>query len=72
MCFYLPSQPITEAIIASVAYLELFIREVSEANFMRILLQFLLTDDYDGRLIIDTLIDRIQSSSQQVCFAVFC
>ena len=56
----------TEAVIAAVAYLDLFIREVTEESFMRTLLKFLLSDEYDGVLIIDTLTELIHSQSQQV------
>eukprot|EP00794_Sanderia_malayensis_P006996 gene6996-7781_t len=60
-------QSITEAIIASVAYFELLIRKVTETQFMRVILKFLLTDDYDGILIIDTLIALISTNSTQLC-----
>ena len=59
-------QEMIEARVAAVAYLELFIRELYDVDFMKILLKFLLTEDHDGLLLIDSLVAFISSSSSQV------
>ena len=56
----------TEAIVAATAYLELFIREITEEPFMKVVLKFLLADEHDGILIIDMMTERIKSKVPQV------
>jgi len=59
-------QTITEAIIAAIAYLELFIREITQESFVKVVLKFLLADEHDGVLIIDMMVDRIKSRVPQL------
>ncbi|NXI48322.1 F16A2 protein, partial [Galbula dea] len=53
-----------EEVIASTAYLELFLRSVTEASLLKTFLRFLLLHRHDGATILDTLVGRIGSSSR--------
>lgn len=57
-------QSTMEEIIASTAYLELFLRTVSEPTLLQVFLKFLLTESYEGHKILDTLISRIGGQSK--------
>ncbi|XP_053165806.1 FHF complex subunit HOOK interacting protein 1B [Hemicordylus capensis] len=53
-----------EEMIASTAYLELFLRSVSEAALLKTFLRFLLLHRHDSSTILDTLVARIASNSR--------
>ncbi|KAM6290496.1 LOW QUALITY PROTEIN: FHF complex subunit HOOK-interacting protein 1B-like [Porphyrio hochstetteri] len=53
-----------EEMIASTAYLELFLRSVSEAALLKTFLRFVLLHRHDSSTILDTLVGRINSSSR--------
>lgn len=50
--------------IASTAYLELFLRSISEPALLRTFLRFLLLHRHDTHTILDTLVARIGSNSR--------
>ncbi|XP_075575290.1 LOW QUALITY PROTEIN: FHF complex subunit HOOK-interacting protein 1B [Pelecanus crispus] len=53
-----------EEMIASTAYLELFLRSVSETALLKTFLRFLLLHRHDNSTILDTLVGRINSNSR--------
>ncbi|XP_026544171.1 FTS and Hook-interacting protein isoform X1 [Notechis scutatus] len=53
-----------EEMIASTAYLDLFLRSVSEAALLKTFLRFLLLHLHDSSTILDTLVARIASNSR--------
>ncbi|XP_062983392.1 FHF complex subunit HOOK-interacting protein 1B [Elgaria multicarinata webbii] len=53
-----------EEMIASTAYLDLFLRSVSEAALLKTFLRFLLLHCHDSTTILDTLVGRIASNSR--------
>ncbi|KAJ6652323.1 hypothetical protein lerEdw1_012733 [Lerista edwardsae] len=53
-----------EEMIASTAYLDLFLRSVSEPALLRTFLRFLLLHRHDSSTILDTLVGRIASNSR--------
>lgn len=53
-----------EEMIASTAYLELFLRSISEPALLRTFLRFLLLHRHDSHTILDTLVARIGSNSR--------
>ncbi|XP_048073423.1 FHF complex subunit HOOK-interacting protein 1B isoform X10 [Ursus arctos] len=53
-----------EEMIASTAYLELFLRSISEPALLRTFLRFLLLHRHDTHTILDTLVARIGSNSR--------
>ena len=53
-----------DEVIAATAYLELFIRRITEPALMRIFLKFLTTGKHDGIIILESLITRINSGSR--------
>jgi len=53
-----------DEVIAATAYLELFIRRITEPALMRIFLKFLTTGKHDGIVILESLITRINSGSR--------
>ncbi|NXH19647.1 F16A2 protein, partial [Bucco capensis] len=53
-----------EELIASTAYLELFLRSLTEASLLKTFLRFVLLHRHDGATILDTLVARIGSSSR--------
>ncbi|XP_003465300.2 FHF complex subunit HOOK-interacting protein 1B isoform X2 [Cavia porcellus] len=53
-----------EEMIASTAYLELFLRSISEPALLRTFLRFLLLHRHDAHTILDTLVARIGSNSR--------
>jgi Retinoic acid induced 16-like protein len=54
----------TEELIASTAYLDLFLRSITEPGLMQTFLRFLITDHYDGERVIDKLVSRLGTKSQ--------
>jgi len=61
----------TDEIITATAYLDLFIRRISEPTLMNTFLRFILTQEYDDTCILDTLISRINTSSR-LCMVSLC
>nr|XP_056714743.1 FHF complex subunit HOOK-interacting protein 1B [Euleptes europaea] len=53
-----------EEMIASTAYLDLFLRSVTEAALLKTFLRFLLLHCHDSSTILDTLVGRITSNSR--------
>ncbi|XP_064165863.1 FHF complex subunit HOOK-interacting protein 1B-like [Anguilla rostrata] len=53
-----------EEMIASTAYLDLFLRSVTETDLLKTFLRFILLDRHDNDTIIDTLLTRISSNSR--------
>ncbi|XP_074716796.1 FHF complex subunit HOOK-interacting protein 1B isoform X1 [Strix uralensis] len=53
-----------EEMIASTAYLELFLRSVSETALLKTFLRFVLLHRHDNSTILDTLVGRINSNSR--------
>ncbi|KAJ8255555.1 hypothetical protein COCON_G00194190 [Conger conger] len=53
-----------EEVIASTAYLDLFLRNVTEADLLKTFLRFILLDCYDNNTIFDTLLARISCNSR--------
>eukprot|EP00105_Crassostrea_gigas_P044074 XP_019928222.1 PREDICTED: FTS and Hook-interacting protein isoform X4 [Crassostrea gigas] len=56
-----------EEVIAATAYLELFLRKTTEPNLLRTFLKFILVEQNDEIVILDSLITRINSSSKPLC-----
>lgn len=54
--------------MSAIAYLELFVRTVTEPSLLRAFLHFILTTKHDDVVILEWLIDRI-SSSTKVCMS---
>lgn len=50
--------------IASTAYLDLFLRSVSETALLKTFLRFVLLHRHDNSTILDTLVGRINSNSR--------
>ncbi|XP_067420719.1 FHF complex subunit HOOK-interacting protein 1B isoform X2 [Emydura macquarii macquarii] len=57
-------QTAVEELIASTAYLELFLRSVSEPALLRTFLRFVLLHRHDHGALLDTLVARVASSSR--------
>ena len=55
-----------DAQVAVIAYLELFLRQITSEQVMEVFLKVLLTDAYDNKSLIDVLIQHINSSSAQL------
>ncbi|NXT33130.1 F16A2 protein, partial [Pelecanoides urinatrix] len=53
-----------EEMIASTAYLDLFLRSVSETALLKTFLRFILLHRHDSSTILDTLVGRINSNSR--------
>lgn len=53
-----------EEMIASTAYLDLFLRSVSETALLKTFLRFVLLHRHDNSTILDTLVGRINSNSR--------
>ncbi|KAJ7415681.1 hypothetical protein WISP_76658 [Willisornis vidua] len=54
-----------EEMIASTAYLDLFLRSVSETALLKTFLRFVLLHRHDNATILDTLVGRINSNSRK-------
>ncbi|XP_059145478.1 FHF complex subunit HOOK-interacting protein 1B-like isoform X2 [Physella acuta] len=52
-----------EEVMTATAYLDLFIRHVTDPHLLRATLKFILTERYDDILILDSLLQRIHSNS---------
>lgn len=52
--------------IASTAYLDLFLRSVSETSLLKTFLRFILLHRHDNDTILDTLLTRISSNSRVI------
>lgn len=59
-----PPQTSIEEMIASTAYLDLFLRSVSETALLKTFLRFVLLHRHDNATILDTLVGRINSNSR--------
>lgn len=57
-------QSSTEALIAATSYLDLFLRSITDANLMKVFLEFILVERCDGMPILDLLVSRIAHESQ--------
>lgn len=57
------SQISREEVMTATAYLDLFIRHVTEPHLLKAALRFVLVEKYDDVPILDTLLSRINSSS---------
>ena len=53
-----------EALIAATSYLDLFLRSITDANLMKVFLEFILVERCDGMPILDLLVSRIAHESQ--------
>jgi hypothetical protein len=57
-------QSLESELICSTAYVELFIRKISEPRLLAVFLRFIFTDTHEGKPIIDILVDRLGLQSQ--------
>jgi hypothetical protein len=57
-------QTVESELICSTAYVELFLRQISEPALLSVFLRFIFTDNCDGKSIIDTLTDRLALQSK--------
>ena len=57
-------QSSTEALIAATSYLDLFLRSITDANLMKVFLEFIMVERSDGTPILDLLVSRISHESQ--------
>lgn len=57
-------QSSVDEMIASTAYLDLFLRSVSETSLLKTFLRFILLHRHDNDTILDTLLTRISSNSR--------
>lgn len=58
------SQTTDEALIAATAYLDLFLRSITDANLMKVFLKFIMVERSDGVPILELLVSRIAQESQ--------
>ncbi|KAF4528378.1 hypothetical protein B566_EDAN016912 [Ephemera danica] len=63
-------QSIEEELVATTAYLDLFLRSVTEPGLLQTFLRFLLTNHYDGERVIDKMIQRLGSKSRVTLYGV--
>ncbi|XP_033743484.1 FTS and Hook-interacting protein-like isoform X2 [Pecten maximus] len=56
-----------EEVIAATAYLELFLRKITEPALTRAFLKFILTEQNDEIVILESLVTRINSSTKLLC-----
>ena len=52
-----------EEVMTATAYLDLFLRHVTEPHLLRAVLKFVMTEKYDEVLILDSLLMRISSNT---------
>ncbi|XP_054723761.1 FHF complex subunit HOOK interacting protein 1B-like [Uloborus diversus] len=57
-------QNTVEEIIATTAYLELFMRTITEPILLQMFLKFILTASYDGHRVLNSLVDRLGAQSR--------
>jgi hypothetical protein len=62
--FFLLFQNSREEVIAATAYLELFLRKITEPALIKAFIRFILTEQNDEIVILDSLMTRINSSSR--------
>ena len=53
--------------MTATAYLDLFLRRISEPHLIRAFLRFVLTEHHDEMLILESLITRINSNTKVSC-----
>ena len=56
--------------MTATAYLDLFLRHITEPVLIKAVLRFILTEKYDEIVILDSLVTRISSSSKVTLNAV--
>ena len=61
---FFSEQSSTEALIAATSYLDLFLRSITDANLMKVFLEFIMVERSDGTPILDLLVSRISHESQ--------
>lgn len=57
-------QSSVDEMIASTAYLDLFLRSITETSLLKTFLRFILLHRHDNDTILDTLLTRISSNSR--------
>ena len=57
-------QSSTEALIAATAYLDLFLRSITDANLMKVFVKFIMLEKCDGSPILNSLVSRVGHESQ--------
>ena len=67
-------QSAIEEQVSAIAYLELFVRTITEPSLLRAFLHFILVTKHDDVVILEWLIDRINSSTKVSDFDIldFC
>lgn len=58
------TQSVEAELVCSTAYVELFLRRITEPSLLAVFLRFIFTDTCDNRNIVDTLTDRLGLQSQ--------
>lgn len=58
------TQSLESELVCSTAYLELFIRRITEPKFLAVFLRFLFTDSHEDKPIIDIMVSRLALQSQ--------
>ncbi len=53
-----------DEVIAATAYLDLFIRQITEPALMETFLRFIITERHDDMLILESLISRINTNTR--------
>ena len=66
----LASQSDSEALVASTAYVDLFLRVIKAPPLLATWVRFIMTSKVDNKLILDVLISRISSSGQVMTIRV--
>lgn len=72
--FFVRLQSSVDEMIASTAYLDLFLRSITETSLLKTFLRFILLHRHDNDTILDTLLTRIGSNSRvriRVCVFVY-
>lgn len=64
VCLVSCLQSSVDEMIASTAYLDLFMRSVTETALLKTFLRFILLHRHDNDTILDTLLTRISSNSR--------
>lgn len=59
--FFDPFKSSVEEIETATVYLDLFVRTITDAALIHSFLKFILTEEFDRQVIINTLISRINS-----------
>ena len=53
-----------DEIVATTAYVNLFVSTITSPILMKVFLQYLCTGQHEGRLVLDSLLTRIRSNSR--------